>query len=52
MLLDPPEKLTVSEHSRASVLSVFCVADSWVPLSVTQRLPPLFYSKSIFLAIL
>ena len=52
MPLDPPEKLTVDEHSPASVLSVFCVADTRVPLSVTQRLPPLFYSKSRFLAIL
>ena len=33
--LDPPEKLTVGEHSPASVLSVSCVADMRVPLSVT-----------------
>ena len=31
---------------------VSCVADTRVPLLVTQRLPPLFYSKSRFLAIL
>jgi len=52
MLLDPPEKLIVGEHSPASVLSVLCVADTQVPLSVTQRLPPLFYSNSRFCAIL
>ena len=52
MPLDPPEKLTVGEHSPASVLSVFCVADTRVPLLVTQQLPPLFYLKSKFLAIL
>ena len=52
MPLDPPEKLTIGEHSSASVLSVSCVADTRVPLSVTQRLPPLFYLNSRFLAIL
>jgi len=52
MPLDPPEKLTIGEHSPASVLSVSCVADTRVPLSVTQRLPPLFYLNSRFLAIL
>ena len=52
MPLDPPEKFTVGEHSPASVLSVLCVADTRVPLSVTQRFPPLFYSNSRFCAIL
>jgi len=52
MPLDPPEKLTVGEHSPASVLSVSCVADRRVPLTVTQRVPPLFYLNSRFLAIL
>ena len=50
--LVPPEKLTVGEHSPTSVSSVLWVADTWVPLSVTQRLPPLFYLKSRFLAVL
>jgi len=50
--LDPPEKLTVGEHSSASVLSVSCVADTRVSLSVTQWLPPLFYLNSRFLTIL
>jgi len=52
MPLDPPEKLTVSEHSPASVFSISCDADTRVPLSVAQRLPPLFYLNSRFLAIL
>jgi len=52
MPLDPPEKLTVGEHSPASVLSALCVADMRVTLSVTQRFPPLFYSNSRFYAIL
>ena len=50
MPLDPPEKLTVGEHSPASVLSVLYVADTRVPLSMTQRFPPLFYSNSRFCA--
>ena len=37
MPLDPLEKLTVGEHSPASVLSVLCVTDTRVLLSVTQR---------------
>jgi len=52
MPLDPPEKLIIGEHSPACVLSVSCVADTRVPLSVTQWLPPLFYLNSRFLAIL
>ena len=52
MSLDPPEKLIVSEHSPASVLSVLSVANTWVPLSVTQHFPPLFYSNSRFCVIL
>jgi len=52
MPLDPPEKLTVGEHSPASMLSVSCDADTRVPLSMTQRHPPLFYLNSKFLAIL
>jgi len=52
MPLDPPEKLTIGEHSSASVSSISGDADTRVPLSVAQRLPPLFYLKSRFLAIL
>ena len=51
----------VRHRSSPSVFSVFCFlwvfsvfwdADTRVPMSVTQRLPPLFYLKSRFLAIL
>jgi len=52
MPLDPPEKFTVGEHSPASVLSVLCVTDTRVLLSVTQRFLPFFYSNSRFCAIL
>ena len=52
MPMDLPVKLIVGEHSPASVFSVFWDANTRVPLSVTQRLPPLFYLNSRFLAIL
>ena len=52
MPLDPPEKLTIGEHSPASVFSVSCDADTRVPMSVTQRLPPLFCLNFRFLVIL
>ena len=51
MPLDPPEKLTVDEHSPASASPVLWVPDARDPLSVTQWSPPLFYLKSRFLAI-
>jgi len=46
--LDPPEKLTVGEHLPAKESSVLWVADARVPLSVTQRSPPFFYSNPDF----
>ena len=46
MPLDPPEKLTVGEHSPAKVSPVLWVADARVPLSVTQRSPSLFYETN------
>jgi len=52
MPLDLPEKLNVGEHSPASVFSASYDADTRVPLSVAQRLPPLFYLNPRFLAIL
>ena len=48
MPLDPPEKLTVGEHSPAKGSSVLYVADARVLLSVTQRSPPSFYSNPDF----
>ena len=38
MPLDPLEKLTIGEHSPASVLSVSCVADTLVLLSLNSSL--------------
>jgi len=49
--LDPPEKLTVGEHSPASVLSVSSIAYNALPVR-DGRLSPLFYLNSRFLAIL
>jgi len=46
--LDPPEKLTVGEHSPAKVSSVLWVADAWDPLSATHRSSPFFYSNPDF----
>ena len=45
--LDPPEKLTIGEHSPASVFSVFWVADTRDPLSVTTAPSSLLFKIQI-----